>query len=298
MTMAISSVHEAEQFMNPELKAEFKKMQEETDAHRKGSLLYCHKIGARFSKLEAGVTKYGEDAVGKVAVALDLSKSTVHRMVAFSTQYTLKEIQEYADRKMANGKPITWTHFVELMPITDADKRKKVIEQIFSKSLTIEKLNKLLDGASGAGGAGAAPSTPAGGISQIKSFGVRFNEKLSKMFDDVVLTPLENDPLSHGADISIKLDETVEVLEQLKTLVAERVDRILETKRLILAETAKARTKQEVKDEKANGKAQTTGADSTSDEEDEEASETPSSKGKFKSKGKAGDTRTRRPVSA
>lgn len=181
--------------MNEELRKEFEKIAEETQKQSHSNVMFYHKLGQRAQKIHDDKQKYGEAAIEKLAIALDIDRGLIYKAMTFAGQFSRDELKALMDRRTSGGNYITWSHFSQLVVLEDKRIRDQLVEVIFEEDLSVRDLQEELKKRIYSGAAGqrqASPRTIMGGLSQLLTMGSRLVYKFTNEFEEHVFDPLEN----------------------------------------------------------------------------------------------------------
>ena len=77
---------------------------------------------------------YGEKLIVRLASDINISESLLHRIVLFYNTFPI----------LATWPELTWSHYKELMPVKDKEKREEYIDKIKQESLSVRELRELI----------------------------------------------------------------------------------------------------------------------------------------------------------
>jgi len=78
--------------------------------------------------------EYGKELFSRLESEINISEALLRRMVQF-----YKEFPKYAARR-----ELSWTHYKELLPVKDREKRREYIDKIKEDSLSVRELRELI----------------------------------------------------------------------------------------------------------------------------------------------------------
>ncbi len=138
--------------MNDALLNEFEEIQQLWCDTTGQDVLNRYKLAKRFWKVRQGEgpdCTYGMHAVSRLAQALGLSKSTINNYAKVAEVWSLDDgeqqsIAELLQRKDCFGKPVTWSHLVELATVPDAAQRNRLIESTLENGWAVRKLSNAI----------------------------------------------------------------------------------------------------------------------------------------------------------
>lgn len=179
--------------MNPLLRKEYEEIYGDILKQAGDNVTFYYKLGGRVDKVRQGA-QYGDDAVDKLALAIDIDRSMVYRAMDFHSQYTSAEVKEILQRSSKAKRPVTWTHFSELLVVPDKQQRQELLELVLSKGLSVrdlvDEIRRRVHSGSGGLQRDLAPRSVMGGLSQMAGMSKRLIEKFSGDFRRVVFDPL------------------------------------------------------------------------------------------------------------
>ncbi len=104
-----------------------------------------HKIGVGVLELK-NEDKYGTGAVERLADDLGYHKSTLYEYADVAEMWPSGAFEKLCVRKTTKGMPITFSHLVELTGVKNAKRRASLLEQVFTKSLSVRGLQEKIEG--------------------------------------------------------------------------------------------------------------------------------------------------------
>lgn len=180
--------------MSPALRKEYDEIMDEMQKHSAKNILYFHRLGVRASRIQQNPeNKYGDAALPKLAAATSNNVSDLYRSLEFSQLYDLDELKEILDKSKSNNTILHWGHFVELIPIDDAQQRGILLDATITNKLSIRGLRDAIDHIKRGGKVSSgftAPSTVRGNIKQVQGMSIRLIEKLDENFERSVFGPI------------------------------------------------------------------------------------------------------------
>ena len=83
-----------------------------------------------------GRAEYGQELFPRLSAELNIDESFLHRVVKFYN----------AIPNLATSPELTWSHYKELLPVKDREKREEYIDKIIDESLSVRELRELIIG--------------------------------------------------------------------------------------------------------------------------------------------------------
>ncbi len=257
--------------MTPALRQCYKQISGLLGDANKSTVMSRHKTGKIIkSVLETDdENKYGKDAAGQLALALDMPKQDLYRCKVFADVYSEKEVKALLSRTTSGGRKIKWSHIDLIIRVPDEKLRKKLVEQVFKDDLQVRDLSDLIKQKLGKRGNAkgrprATPTTPQGAIAllakQAKTV-VDVYTVSSKKLDEAVDTPgdfdskvikselSEAEPQVKAAIASLKksLDKLSQINSAVKKSAASRKSRDVFDEAIEAREKAKKAEKKKPK---------------------------------------------------
>lgn len=131
--------------MKPELQEKLDKIRRAlTNTHASEIANKC--VVGRIVKNVAGAPrKYGKRAVGSLAKALGVDKSTLYDYAKVAGAWSNDELGELRERSTAKGLPLSFSHLLLIAEQEDKDTRDEWVEKVFAEALSVRQLRKLLN---------------------------------------------------------------------------------------------------------------------------------------------------------
>lgn len=247
--------------MNDALRKEFEDIAEETKKQAHRNVQFYHRIGERSRKIHADTQTYGEKAVEKLSVALDTDRGLIYKAIAFATLFDTAELKALMERQTSGGESLSWSHFSQLVHVSDKKQVLELIEVIMEQDLSVRGLRDELRRRQFSGvnsNRPAAPRSVMGGLSQLLTMTTKLNMKFSSEFDDSIFGPLEVIEDDQVTDEMIKRVTEGEVaLTELAEQTAEKSRELAKLKDQLLkaqASAVKAKAKEVEEKEKEAAK--------------------------------------------
>ena len=278
--------------MNEELKKEFERIAEETQKQSHSNVMFYHRLGQKAQQIHDDEQKYGEGAIEKLAIALDIDRGLIYKAMTFAGQFSRDEVKALTDRRTSGGSYITWSHFSQLVVLEDKGVRDQLVEVIFEKDLSVRDLQEELKKRIYSGVVGqrqALPRTIMGGLSQLLTMGSRLVSKFTNEFEEYVFDPLENLEADKITDEIINRvamsEETLKVLAKQSAEKAKEMEKL----RTRLLQQIASRSKDLVEKHDSQAKVKDGSTDAPSKNSDRLAS---------KNSDRLASKRSRRPIEA
>ena len=296
--------------MTPKLQKVAEQFDKMESAAVKGTVLIGYDMGVKLKEVLDRAEEYGADSVDQLAQYLGRTETEFYQFINVVAMYTRDEVIALAEKKMADGRRISWMHLTAIVEIKRAPDRKAMWTRIFNESLSASQVKNealaTLDkgGRRGLGGGRkpSQPKSPLAAYQDIYSIGNTFNNKIdgwqAAAFDAVdEIEPDKVDP-RFVEKIKLALDQVEAmsgnigmVQERLQTNLA-RAETIVQ-KHLEDAETAANEAAAEAEAETA-AEAETNEDGEASESEDEQ----PAPKAKTKKTVEAPKAKKRSPAKA
>jgi len=102
-----------------------------------------YEIGRQVHNVVRAPGTYGENAVKKLAEALNISESVLYRFCDVAEQWTPSQFERLAARRdEVRGRPISWSALTEIAEVADAGKRRDLLEAVFGEGLSVRQLRQ------------------------------------------------------------------------------------------------------------------------------------------------------------
>lgn len=123
--------------MDPKLQSVARTFEAVEQQLKKNDLVSRHKLGTKIREVVENDNVYGAGAVEKLAEYLgDYTAAGLYNLRTYADQYTEEQVIAIADRTMANGQHVTYTHLLEISKIKSEGARAKMLERTFKDSLS------------------------------------------------------------------------------------------------------------------------------------------------------------------
>lgn len=112
----------------------------------RADLMTKHHIGTRINAMLSDENTYGSNAVGKLAIALNVSKDYLYKLKHIAVVWTKDELQEIVDLSTGDSTkmPVTYSHLEVLASIPKKSKRDKLLARVMDHWLTVQQLIDLV----------------------------------------------------------------------------------------------------------------------------------------------------------
>ncbi len=114
-------------------------------------------IGQIVADLKKHPASFGASAVATAASSLGEALPSLYRHARVAQRWTVQEYDVLLARKMADGRRLSWSHFVSLAGVSAGPLYDRLVQQTLSESWTVRQLETALDEA------GIAVPPPGGG---------------------------------------------------------------------------------------------------------------------------------------
>lgn len=118
-------------------------------------LLTVYERGRHIHHVLGNEAKYGAKAHKHLEVLTGQTKSCLYRARDLATTFTLEEIEQLAERRCLNRRAISPHHLYPLTQIGDVERRRELLERIFSECLSSRTVEALVQEERDAGLAGS-----------------------------------------------------------------------------------------------------------------------------------------------
>jgi hypothetical protein len=100
-----------------------------------------YEIGRQITKVKRSPVKYGERAVIQLAAALGAKQSTLYHYADVADQWEPREFSRLCKKRDdVYGRPLSWSHLVEIAGVADSAVRNQLVEAVMSEGLTVREL--------------------------------------------------------------------------------------------------------------------------------------------------------------
>jgi hypothetical protein len=201
------------------------------------------KIGARIAKILKQESEYGSNAVEQLAQYLNVSADLLYKYRNAATAFSEAEVTALAERRMADGRHIEFTHLMCLSRVTKASERAELVERIFDQSMSSGDLATTVAtqyDTNHHGKGGRKPASPKSAMAGVQQLNKQTQTLIGRfpVWQEVVFDKIDeiepeniNDLLQSGlteaeqrlSDLSLEADQA---RERVKTN-RERVERVL-----------------------------------------------------------------------
>jgi hypothetical protein len=92
----------------------------------------------------------------QLATYLAMSPDCLYKLRTYSVTFTREQVVEWAERRMSNGGRIRYHHLAAIMVVKSPRQRLDLVERVFTESLSVRALRKVIDGDDGEAGTGTS----------------------------------------------------------------------------------------------------------------------------------------------
>ncbi len=217
MTDAPSSLREA-----------FLEIRELWDQASRKDLLNRYQIGFLIDEAMSDRNKYGEEVVVRLAAMLDASSDVLYGCRRIAQTWELYEIQCLRKRMTVHGRRIAFTHLVLIASVMAPKERKRLIDEFFSKDLTVRELTERVRQFTGKPKRPdrIRPGTPSAGLNAMQRIAESYVEKCT-VWREVVFDVIE-EAITTERDITHleAMRETKKSQELIKERVEQNIERL------------------------------------------------------------------------
>jgi hypothetical protein len=103
-------------------------------------------IGEIVAQLRKHPALYGASAVATAAATIGEALPSLYRHARVAQRWTVGEFDGLLARAMADGRSLSWSHFVSLAGLCPGELYDSMVERAFSQSWTIKQLDRALEG--------------------------------------------------------------------------------------------------------------------------------------------------------
>jgi hypothetical protein len=128
--------------MRPELKEQCDRIRELLANNERDTVLARYQVGAIVAKVKSEDATYGTAAVDQLAKALGLDSTTLYDFAKVADEWEESGIEDLMGRTGARGLPLTWSHLVELVRVTDRTSRQQLIQEVLKEQMTVRVLRE------------------------------------------------------------------------------------------------------------------------------------------------------------
>ena len=157
--------------MTPALRQCYKQISGLLSEADKSTIVARHKTGKIIQDIMDAddSSKYGKDAAGQLALALDVPRQDLYRCKVFADTYSAGDVKKIVSQTTSGGRKIKWSHVDAIIRIQDDKLRRKMRDKVFKDDLSVRELSDAIKDKLGKRGKGkgrprATPTTPQGAI--------------------------------------------------------------------------------------------------------------------------------------
>lgn len=210
--------------MNPNLRREYDNLREEVEKTNKNMVKSYHAIGLIVVKIETGGAKYGSRAVALVATALGYDSGSLYKAKQFVEKYPKDQLEALMARRTVDNRPITWSHFAQLVHVDSDEKREELLERVFAEGLSVRDLKDAIDEELATTHSRRAPTAKSaiGALNGMSSRGSVFVERLVKDWRPAIVKPLESADLTIVEQTLERLDDDIRNMQRVASAASEK----------------------------------------------------------------------------
>lgn len=131
--------------MSDEHQKAYKEIRDLLDGQRHDKARAWYAVGRRIVKIK-GNSQHGREAVAKIARFLGRDASTLYEAGRVASRWTPQAFKKLLDRRdEVRGNRLSWSHFVELEPVSCSERRGLLIEKTLGAGLSVRELKKAID---------------------------------------------------------------------------------------------------------------------------------------------------------
>lgn len=139
---AVQKIKNVVSGMSPSLRKVYQALQESRLGLLANSLQYYRDLGEHVASVTKDTNQYGAGAVELLAIALELSSSTLYKAQSFFINYSEEEYEALVNLRTSVGDGLMWTHVLELLSVANKKKRTQLQEQAAMNSWTVAELKQ------------------------------------------------------------------------------------------------------------------------------------------------------------
>ncbi|OAI40501.1 hypothetical protein AYO40_00785 [Planctomycetaceae bacterium SCGC AG-212-D15] len=125
--------------MNPGLRQKVKEARALLNHNCADTLRTLHQVGAIAAELQ-DTKKHGVRALGRLANAIGVSKTTLLNYAAVAGEWHINEIRELIKHKGLYGRPVSFEHLVKVANLLSGSDRDALIEDVLSEGLPASEI--------------------------------------------------------------------------------------------------------------------------------------------------------------
>lgn len=232
-----------------------------------GMIMAQYDIGARIAEIVENEGEYGSGAIKQLAAFLNVrgGETALYALKGFAESFDKAYVREWSSRPMANGEFLAIGHWHRLQLLKDRKSQDKMLERIFSESLTVNELEKEIRAMGSkdkrnsrtGGRKPAVPTSPIAGLQTAFQIANKW-ANLEPVLEANVFDAIDELPPDRINDALLdKLNETKTKLDEMVTkaqAASERVTTNIERVENVLALKNKAEDSEEAEEEEEEEK--------------------------------------------
>lgn len=152
-----------------------------------------YQIGRLVSKALLDSSKYGEEVMAKISIALGISAQTLYRWSRVTEVFGSQAFADLMNQRTRHGNRLSWTHVELLSHARSFAERKRFLDQVLEEDLSSDELRELINDSllpSRSKPTGPrVPRSPLGGLRALSRQAASVKE-LCDVFDKSVTAPL------------------------------------------------------------------------------------------------------------
>jgi hypothetical protein len=235
LSPAAQEVQKAITEMNPALKEVHKEINITARTANATEIMTRYAYGKWIATVMQDKRKFGENAVKLLAVALGISESLLYSFRSLYLQWKddYKSLQAIVERKNIAGSTMTFSHFVVINKIPDAEDRIEMVETCLRDCLSVDDLARVVadkySTSRGDKGATVNPRNPSSGIAVMTKALDKVGDGHKKI-QTSVFDQIETNPDDHADTKFVqKLEGLVEQINEARKLLDEDARRLQAT---------------------------------------------------------------------
>jgi hypothetical protein len=128
------------------LREQYERARALLDSAATGTVRTRHEVGCIVARIKHDEQRYGQQAVGRLAAALRRDETSLYRYAAVAECWDATEFVELSERRDALGRPLSWSHWVQLSAIADERARRALLERALRDGLSVRAIRVLAEG--------------------------------------------------------------------------------------------------------------------------------------------------------
>jgi hypothetical protein len=139
------AVQDAIEAMPAPLREQYERARALLDDATAATVRTRREVGAIVAQIKRDEQRYGQQAVAKLAAALGRDETSLYRYAGVAECWDATLFATLSDRRDARGRPLSWSHWVELSAVTDVRARSALLEQALREALNVRAIRALAD---------------------------------------------------------------------------------------------------------------------------------------------------------